>query len=73
MLVFFKRGEARRLTLGVTPQAKGNPETPGSGGAPPYLRRNSRVYQSCITPGLQSVRLPLLAEGELPLGDDHPD
>jgi hypothetical protein len=31
---------------GVTPHAEGNTESPGSGGASPYLRRGSRTYDT---------------------------
>jgi hypothetical protein len=38
------RVRVQRLIIGgVTPHAEGDAESPGSGGASPYLRRGSRV------------------------------
>jgi hypothetical protein len=37
------RVRVERLIFGGPPQAEGDAESPGSGGASPYLRRGSRV------------------------------
>jgi hypothetical protein len=69
------------IFLGVTPQAEGNAESPGSGGASPYLRRGSRVkprYKLAlmgVTPGVLGPgrSTPFVAPQKAAEDDDDED